>query len=160
MAVQSSATICNLLNQIYMKAVKLNLFFILLFATITIVADGQGANDWQMVVNQGHSALKIKMITNETTYCFNPATDTISFNAGKKKALKGLVAEVTLKGKTDPFFTSRKMSSDNMEMIIAMEDIFSELKNIKVPAKAKYVLSIKDKSVVKLKIFFELSEKQ
>ena len=145
-----------------MKAVKLNLFFILLFATITIVADGQGANDWQMVLNQSHSAVKIKMITNETTYCFNPATDTISFNAGKKKPLKGLVAEITLKGKNEPIFTSssRNMSSDRTEIIIAMEDIFSELKNIKVPAKAKYVLSIKEKTAVKLKIFFELSENQ
>jgi hypothetical protein len=144
-----------------MKAVKLNLFFILLFATITIVASGQGANDWQMVINQGHSPVKVKMITNEMTFCFTPGTDTISFNAGKKKPLKGgLVAEVTLKGKKDAIYTSssRNLSADKMEIIVPLEDVFSELKNIKVPSKAKYVLTIKEKTSDKLKVYFEFSE--
>ena len=146
-----------------MKTVKMNLFFVLLLTGISIIANGQGSNEWQMVLNQDHSALKVKMVNSDMTFCFNSVNDTLSFSLGNKKAVKnGFFVEVVLKNNNKVVFTSgeKNLNNEKTEITIPMADVYSSLKNLKIPSKPKYILSIKDKNIVKEKIFFEFSEKQ
>jgi hypothetical protein len=39
-----------------------------------------------------------------------------------------------------------------------MADVYAALKSIKMPSKPKYVISIKEKTTVREKFFFEFSE--
>ena len=145
-----------------MKTLKMNLFFILLFSGITFVTNGQSSNEWQMVLNQNHAALKLKMVNSEMTFCFNPASDTLSFSMGNKKAIKGgFLVEVVMKNNNKVIFSSseKNMSGDKTTIIIPVAEIYSALKEIKkMPSKPKYTLSIKDKNTVKEKILFEFAE--
>ncbi len=144
-----------------MKTMKMNLLFVLLFAGFAFVANGQSSSEWHMVLNQDHAALKIKMVNNDMTFCFNAASDTLTFSLGNKKAIKGgFFVEVVLKNNNKVIYTSndKNLNSDKTAISIPMADVYSGLKSIKVPSKPKYVLSLKDKTIVKEKILFEFSE--
>ncbi|MEI7726376.1 MAG: hypothetical protein WCK09_14805 [Bacteroidota bacterium] len=144
-----------------MKTMKMNFLFVLLLTGFAIVANGQSSSEWQMVLNKDHAALKVKMVNNDMTFCFNPATDSLTFSLGNKKAIKGgFFVEVVLKNNNKVIYTSsdKNLNSDKTAISVYMGDVYSGLKSIKVPSKPKYVLSIKDKTIVKEKILFEFAE--
>jgi len=134
----------------------------LLVAGVSVAAHAQASGEWHMTLNNDHSAFLIKLVNNEPTFVFNSATDTLSFAQGNSKAMKaGMVVEVTLKNNNKVFYTStdKNFKADKTQLIVSMADVFGSLKGIKLPSKPKYVLSVKDKTVVKQKLEFEFAEK-
>ena len=122
----------------------------------------QSSNEWSMILNNNHSAFTVKIINNELTFYFNNVTDTLSFSQGNKKTIKsGIVIEIMIKNNNKIIFTSteKNWNFDKTEIIIPMSDVYNSLKGIKLPAKPKYLISIKDKNVVKEKLLFNFNEK-
>ncbi|MCX6248816.1 MAG: hypothetical protein NTW10_13910 [Bacteroidetes bacterium] len=145
-----------------MKTFTRNLCLMILLIGVTLFAKGQNSNEWQMLLNNDHSPFKIKMLNREVTFYFSYVNDTITFSQVSKKAIKsGFTVEISLKNNNKVVFTSdeKSLSSDKMRIIIPMMDVHNALKNIKVPVRPKYVISIKDKTTVKEKLFFEFVEK-
>jgi len=143
-----------------MKKMKMMVLFFLLAGGTAFIANGQ-SYDWQMVLNHDTAPFKIKMTNNEMTFCFNPESDTLFFSPGNKKPMKGnFIIEVVIKNNNKLVYTSsdKNLSSDKMMIIVPLSDIYAALKTIKVPSKAKYLLSIKDRTVVKEKFLFEFPE--
>lgn len=134
----------------------------LLVAAFAGTASGQGSNGWNMVLNSNHSAFIIKSANGEMTFYFDPAKDTLSFSMGSKKPMKdNFTVEVTLKNNTKPIFTStdKNFNADKTAIIVAINDVSEAIAKIKVPSKPKYVISIKDRTVVKEKFNFEFVTK-
>ena len=145
-----------------MKTLKMNFVLVLLILGITIIAKGQSSNEWQMLLNNDHSAFKIKIINNEMTFSFNYLNDTLSFSQGNKKTIKsGFYIEISFKNNNKVVYTStdKNLNGERSEIIIPMADVYNSLKTMKIPSKPKYVISIKDNKVVKEKLFFEFAEK-
>ena len=145
-----------------MKTVKLHLFLVLLLLGITTMVNGQGSNEWRVILNNDHSAFQIKIINHEMTFYFNHLNDTLSFFQGNKKSIKsGVAVEIVLKNSNKVVYTSsdKNFNSGKTEIIIPLADVSDALKNIKLPSKPKYVISIKDRTVVKESLNFEFTEK-
>ena len=145
-----------------MKTFKMNLFLVLLFTGITIIAKGQSANEWRILLNNDHSAFTLKLVNNEFTFFFNSQKDTISFSHGNKKPIKpSIVVEVSLKNNSKVIYTTgdKNLNSDKTVITLPMADVYAALKNIKLPSKPKYVISIKEKTTVREKLLFEFAEK-
>jgi hypothetical protein len=53
----------------------------------------------------------------------------------------------------------KNLSSDKSVIILPMADVYAALKGIKLPSKPKYVISIKEKTIVREKLLFEFAEK-
>ena len=144
-----------------MKKVKMNCFLVLFLLGITIIANGQSSNEWQLILNN-HSALKIKMLNNEMTFIFNYENDTLTFSHANKKVIKaGFLIEVVLKNNNKVVFTSndKNLNYDKTSIVIPMADVYTSMRSMKVPSKPKYMMSIKDKSATREKLFFEFSDK-
>jgi len=145
-----------------MKTVKMKLLLVLLFAGITIIAKGQSANEWRILLNNDHSAFTLKLVNNEFTFFFNSQKDTLSFSHGNKKPIKqAIVVEVSLKNNSKVIYTTgdKNLNSDKTVITLLMADVYTALKNIKLPSKPKYVISIKEKTTVREKLLFEFNEK-
>jgi hypothetical protein len=145
-----------------MKTFKMNLFLVLLFMGITIIAKGQSANEWRILLNNDHSAFTLKLVNNEFTFFFSPQKDTLSFSHGNKKPIKpSIVVEVSLKNNSKVIYTTsdKNLNSDKTVITLLMSDVYAALKNIKLPSKPKYVISIKEKTTVREKLLFEFTEK-
>lgn len=139
----------------------MNLVLVLLFAGIAMIANGQSANEWRILLNNDHSAFSAKIMNNEMTFSFSAQKDTLSFSHTNKKAIKpGIVIEVSLKNNSKVIYTSgdKNLNSDKTIIILPMADVYAALKSIKMPSKPKYVISIKEKTTVREKFFFEFSE--
>ncbi len=142
-----------------MKTLKL--FAVLFLASFAMIAGAQTASDWTMTVNHDNSAFKIKVSNNEITFYFNPAKDTLSFAQATGKAIKnGVVIEISLKNNNKVIYTSadKNLNADKTVITIPMAQVYSDAKNSKLPSKPKYMLSIKDRTVVKDKLSFEFTE--
>jgi hypothetical protein len=140
----------------------MNFVLVLLILGMTIIAKGQGSNEWHMVLNKDHSAFKINIINNEMTFIFNYQNDTLSFSQGNKKTIKsGFYIEISFKNNNKVVYTStdKNLNGEKSEIIIPMADVYNSLKTTKIPSKPKYVISIKDNKVVKEKLLFEFAEK-
>jgi hypothetical protein len=145
-----------------MRTFAKNFFLVILLSGVTLFAKGQNSNEWQMLLNNDHSPFKIKMLNREVTFYFSYVNDTLTFSQTSKKAIKsGFTVEISLKNNNKAVYTSddKSLSSDKMKIIIPMMDVHNALKNIKVPARPKFVISIKDKTTVKERLFFEFVEK-
>ncbi len=145
-----------------MKTFKMNLFLVLLFMGITIITKGQSANEWRILLNNDHSAFTLKLVNNEFTFFFNSQKDTLSFSHGNKKPIKpAIVVEVSLKNNSKVIYTTgdKNLNSDKTVITLLMADVYAALKNIKLPSKPKYVISIKEKTTVREKLLFEFTEK-
>ncbi len=145
-----------------MKTVKMNLLLVFLFMGITIIAKGQGANEWRILLNNDHSAFTLKLANNELTFFFSPLKDTLSFSLGNKKPIKpAIVVEVSLKNNSKVIYTTgdKNLNSDKTTITLPMADVYAGLKSIKMPSKPKYVISIKEKTTVREKLLFEFTEK-
>jgi hypothetical protein len=145
-----------------MKTIKMKMLLVVLFAGTAILVNSQSANEWHILLNNDHSAFIMKMISNELTFFFNAQKDTLSFSHGNKKALKpGITVEVSLKNNSKVVYTSgdKNLSSDKSVIILPMADVYAALKGIKLPSKPKYVISIKEKTIVREKLLFEFAEK-
>lgn len=145
-----------------MKTFKMNLFLVLLFMGITIIAKGQSANEWRILLNNDHSSVALKLVNNEFTFFFSPQKDTLSFSHGNKKPIKpSIVVEVSLKNNSKVIYTTgdKNLNSDKTVITLLMADVYAALKNIKLPSKPKYVISIKEKTTVREKLLFEFTEK-
>jgi len=135
---------------------------VLLFTGITIIAKGQGANEWRILLNNDHSAFNMKLINNEFTFFFSPQTDTLSFSHMNKKPIKpAIVVEVTMKNNNKVIYATgeKNFNSDKTVITVPMADVYAGLKSIKMPSKPKYVISIKEKTTVREKLLFEFTEK-
>jgi hypothetical protein len=145
-----------------MKTAKLILLTGLLVLGASLRTKAQGSGEWNMFLNNDHKSFQIKLAGNETTFYFNPLNDTLSFSLANKKAVKsGFVIEITLKNSSKVVFTSgeKNLNGDKTEIIIPMAEVSGNLKNMKLPSKPKYQINIKDRSVVKQKLYFEFAEK-
>lgn len=130
----------------------------LLLAGVAGTVSGQGTNGWNMVLNNNHASFAVNFTNNETTYYFNAATDTLFFSQGNKKPMKNnFNIEVTLKNNPKPIFTSDEkcFSADKTTIIIPVNEISIAISKTKLPSKPKFVISVKDRTVVKEKINFE-----
>ncbi len=144
-----------------MKTLKKYLLLIFLVTGLSMITYGQGSNEWNMVLNNDNSAFTIAFINHELNFTFR-SNDTLSFSTGNKKAIKsGFGIEITLKNNGKVVYTSgqKNLNKEKNEIIILMSEVKDALKNIKLPSKPKYVISIKDKNLVKEKILFEIAEK-
>ena len=138
---------------------KFLLLAILTLGTIVIV-NAQGAGEWRILLNNDHSPLSMKIMNNEMTFSF-VQKDTLSFSHGNKKAMKpGTVVEVSLKNNSKVIFTSddKNLSGDKVSINLPMADVSTALKGIKLPAKPKYVITIKEKTTERGKITFEFAD--
>jgi hypothetical protein len=145
-----------------MKTAKLILLTSLLVLGAILQTNAQGSGEWNMLLNNDHKPFQVKLASNEMTFYFNPLNDTLSFSMANKKAVKaGFVVEITLKNSSKVVFTSgeKNLNGDKTVIIIPMAEVSGNLKNMKLPSKPKYQINIKDKSVVKQKLFFEFTEK-
>ena len=150
------------LTQTVMKTLKMNLLLVLLFTGTTIIAKGQGANEWRILLNNDHSAFSMKLVNNEFTFFFSPQNDTLSFSHGNKKPIKpSFIVEISLKNNSKVIYTSgdKNLNSDKTVITVPMADVYAGLKTIKLPSKPKYVISIKEKTTVREKLLFEFNEK-
>ena len=96
------------------------------------------------------------------TFNFNYANDTLTFSHGNKKGIKaGFLIEVVLKNNNKVVFTSndKNLNYDKTSIVIPMADVYTSMRSMKVPSKPKYMMSIKDKSATREKLFFEFSDK-
>jgi hypothetical protein len=144
-----------------MRAIKMSLILGLLLTGV-IIANGQAANEWRILLNNDHSAFTAKVANNEFTFVFNPQLDTLSIAHSNKKPIKpAIVIEVALKNNSKVFYTTtdKNLNSDKTVITLPMADVYAGLKSIKMPSKPKYVLSIKEKTTVREKLNFEFSEK-
>jgi hypothetical protein len=145
-----------------MKTIFKNFCLVVLFSGITLFTNGQNSNEWLMVLNNNHSSVKIKMLNRETTFYFSYVSDTLSFSQVNKKAIKpAFTIEVSIKTNNKVVYTSdeKNVSTDKLKIVVPMADVHNALKNIKVPVRPKFVISIKDKTTVKERLFFEFAEK-
>ncbi len=145
-----------------MKTVKMNLLLVLLFMGITLIMKGQSGNEWRILLNNDHSAFSMKLVNNEFTFYLNPQKDTLSFSHGNKKPIKpAIVVEVSLKNNGKVIYTTgeKNFNSDKTVITLLMADVSAALKNIKLPTKPKYLISIKEKTTVREKFLFEFPEK-
>jgi hypothetical protein len=145
-----------------MKKVKMNFMMVLLLSGITLVSFSQSPNEWRILLNNDHAAFQMKIFNKEMTFTFNPQTDTLSFYPGTKKPVKaGIVVEVSLKNNKKVIYTStdKNLTGDKMGIVVPMADVYNGLKNVKIPAKPKYIIAIMDKTTVKEQITFEFPEK-
>ena len=143
-----------------MKTVKMNLILVLLFTGV-IIAKGQGAGEWRILLNNDHSAFSMKLVNNEFTFVFNSQNDTLSISHANKKPIKpGIVIEVSLKNNNKVVYTTgnNNLNSDKTVITLPMSEVYAGLKAIKLPSKPKYQLSIKEKTTVREKLLFEFSE--
>lgn len=144
-----------------MKAIKLSMILLLLFAGV-IIANGQAANEWRILLNNDHSAFTAKVANNEFTFVFNPQTDTLLISHANNKPIKpAIVIEFALKNNSKVIYTTtdKNLNSDKTVLTIPLTDVYAGLKSVKLPSKPKYVLSIKEKTTVREKLNFEFSEK-
>jgi len=145
-----------------MKTAKLILLTGLLVLGASLRTNAQGSGEWNMLLNNDRKPFQVKLASNEMTFYFNPLNDTLSFSMANKKAVKaGFVVEITLKNSSKVVFASgeKNLNGDKTVIIIPMAEVSGNLKNMKLPSKPKYQLNIKDKSVVKQKLYFEFTEK-
>ena len=145
-----------------MKKVKMNLLWVLIFMGITVIMNGQSANEWRILLNNDHSAFSLKLVNNELTFFLNPQKDTLSFSHGNKKPIKpSIFVEVSLKNNGKVIYSTgeKNFNSDKTVITLLMADVYVGLKSIKMPSKPKYVISIKEKTTVREKLLFEFAEK-
>ena len=143
-----------------MKTIKMNLMLVVLFTGITMLAKAQSANEWHILLNNDHSAFNMKIMNNEMTFTFT-AKDTLTFFHGNKKPMKtGVNIEVSLKNNSKVIWTTsdKNLSSDKTLIMLPMADVYAAIKNVKLPSKPKFLISIKEKTTVIDKIMFEISE--
>lgn len=143
-----------------MKIAKISLILVFLSGAI-VSAKAQSSNEWRMLLNNDHSAFQIKIAKNEMTFFFNPTHDTLSFGQGKKEISPGSSIEIILRNNNKVIYTSgdKNFNNNKTEIIIPMADVYNSLKNIKFPARPKYMIAIRDKKAIKESIFFEFTEK-
>jgi hypothetical protein len=144
-----------------MKKLILNALMLTVFTLMGTILNAQSSNEWSMILNNDHSAFTVKIINNELTFYFSNVTDTLSFSQGNKKPIKSsIVIEILIKNNNKVIFTSteKNLNPDKTEIIVPMTDVYNSLKGIKLPAKPKYLISIKDKNVVKEKFLFNFIE--
>jgi hypothetical protein len=144
-----------------MKAIQ-TVLALAIVAGAALSANAQNPDGWQMLLNNDHSAFRIKLVKNELIFYFNPASDTLSFSQIDKKAIKpGAMAEASVKSTNKIVYStsSKNFNPDKTELVIPMTDVHRASQTLKLPPETRYTIVLKGNNNAREKIMFEFSER-